>query len=198
MSHSGAIVRDDAADLTGRVELHELAGLRSPLIGVVEDDAVESPHDVQKLEPKLRISLEPERKIGPQRLLPGDGAGLNAEEPDDHGREQHHALGVVGHDRVELVGVPGLDPVAGQLARLLFFEHAIPLPALRRCVPAGAQQPLQYGHASGPAQRVAGREFRDRGTRGGRYGLTEWGGPRMRLNWWIGSGGATPEPSRSW
>src|SRR5437867_9555440 len=121
-----AVVRDHPGDFAARADLHVLAGLRSLLVRVVEDDALEPPHDVHELKAQVRVRLEPALEIGAERSLSGHLAGWIAKHFGGDRRDQHDVVFVVRHDAVEVVAVPGLHPVVRQFVHLLFPEHSDP------------------------------------------------------------------------
>src|SRR4029453_9482304 len=57
------------------------------------------------------------------------------------------------HDPIEIVGVPGFDPVAGQFSRALLAEHSDPLRVPRRCRRATPGGRSKYVPATRHVQR---------------------------------------------
>jgi hypothetical protein len=64
---------------------------------------------------------------------------------------------------VEIVGVPGLDPVAGQLSHLRFLEHALPFRRASDSRPPASGSPCSMG--TPPDRRNALRSLANFGTR---------------------------------
>src|SRR5580765_5639371 len=200
-----AVVGDHLRDFAGGVDLHVLAGLGALLVHVVEDDALEPPHEIHELEAQVRIDVERPLEIGAQRGLAGHSARRIPENLDRDRRDQHDVVRVVRHDAVEVVAVPRLHPVIGELSRLVFLEHLRSFqserPPHERHRPFGRGGSRQYRAGRAYPQRVGWRfaEFGPGGTPGGRYGLTGWkDGPAMTAPWWTGSGVASLERSRIW
>ena len=90
------------------------------MIGVVEDEAVEAPEDVFEVEAEFWVGFQAALEVGTQI-----GFALNvraAEELGGDGRGEMDGFVIVAHDLVEVVGVPGGDPMVGEVAGF-FFGH---------------------------------------------------------------------------
>jgi len=112
---SVGVVGHDADDSAVGIEFHELGGLSATLVVEEQDDAGDPDQDVDEVKAEIGEGVETELEVAAQTDDPSDGAGLLLEEFSCGGRRKDDVRSVVGEDAVEIVGIPGGDPVAGEL-----------------------------------------------------------------------------------
>src|SRR5208282_3734290 len=109
---------------------HELCGARSLLICVVEDHAAYAPEDVLKVEAEFRVGFQTSLKVGSQGYLADYLALRRPQQLGGDGRSQLHGVVIVGQDRIQIVRVPGGDPMVGEIPGVVFC-HSVSLGPLR-------------------------------------------------------------------
>jgi hypothetical protein len=120
-----AVVGDDAGYFVVGVEFHELGGFCAFVVDVMEDDAGHAEESIQQLELQLRKGCQAAGEIAAEGVFAFDGGVREIEELGNDRRGEGDVGGVVGEDGVEVVGVPGVDPVASELLGGSLGEHGL-------------------------------------------------------------------------
>jgi len=96
----------------------DLVDQAAQLILVVEDDRVDAGIDPYRFKVNVWISLEGKCPVVTENVLAADGTATVGNNPRDSRRGEDDVAGTVGQDSFEVAGVPGLDSLVGELARL--------------------------------------------------------------------------------
>jgi hypothetical protein len=121
---SAGVVCDDSTDFVFVVEFHEFCGYCTFLVFVAEDDTGESEHDIEEFEMQIGEGFESELEVIAQGSLAHYGAGRIVQEFGCYWRCEDDVGGVMGHDGVKVVGVPGGDPIVCERSGFCSRKHS--------------------------------------------------------------------------
>lgn len=93
------------------------------MVDVIEDDGGDAEESIEKVELELREGGEAAGEIVAEGVFAFEGAGGLTEELSDDRRSEGDVGSIVEEDGVEVLGVPGLDPVASELLGADLGEH---------------------------------------------------------------------------
>src|SRR6478672_9898831 len=119
------VVREVAGDLLSAVEEDHFGCEVAAGAPVVDDEAVDTDEQLDRLEVKVRIPLETRGEIGAQRVLPDDSAVVAPGQPRNERRRHLDLIGVVVEDRVEVGRVPRRVPLLGETLSALIVERHV-------------------------------------------------------------------------
>lgn len=118
-----SVIRPDAKDFAGWTDLHDFGcHVAADVVAVGDDDGLYSPENSGEVETEIGIGCETAQEIVAKGGL-SLYAAVTAEELERNWRNENDFVVVMIENTVDVVAVPGVDPVLREVVREFFLQR---------------------------------------------------------------------------